>query len=171
MKTLSLCVVAAALLCPGVFAADVSAKPIAPLAWLVNGVWSADATQMGNGMQRIETRYRWSDNGSFIRFTTHFITDKAEIKRYDGNFFWNPAQSTLAMWYMDPDNKILEGPIKAQDNTTDFFFTGPNFAGKPSDLRVRVTRKSADAYNWAMSEKQSDSWKPLASLDYTRKPD
>src|SRR6185312_8500754 len=49
-----------------------SAKPIASMAWLVGGVWTADASRLGPGMQRIETRYEWSYNNAFIRFTTHF---------------------------------------------------------------------------------------------------
>src|SRR5450759_4584448 len=82
-------------------AQDKPAKPISKLAWLVGGVWTADASAMGNGMQRIETRYQWSDNSAYIRFTTHFVTDKADLRTYDGNFFWNPDKETLAMWYMD----------------------------------------------------------------------
>jgi hypothetical protein len=49
-------------------------SPIAALSWLVGGVWAADATKLGPGMQRMETRYQWSDN--VLRFTTHFVFDK-----------------------------------------------------------------------------------------------
>jgi hypothetical protein len=31
-------------------------RPISALSWLVGGVWTADASKMGPGMQRIETR-------------------------------------------------------------------------------------------------------------------
>ena len=51
-------------------------KPISALAWLVGGVWMADASKLGPGMQRIETRYSWSDNKAYVRFTTHFVFDK-----------------------------------------------------------------------------------------------
>jgi hypothetical protein len=40
------------------------ANPISALAWLVGGVWTADASKLGPGMERIETRYQWADNGS-----------------------------------------------------------------------------------------------------------
>ena len=53
-----------------------TAKPIAPLSWLVGGVWTADATKLGPGMLRIETRYQWADNNAYIRFNTHFVFDK-----------------------------------------------------------------------------------------------
>ncbi len=135
----------------------------------MGGVWTADATAMGNGMKRIETRYQWSDNNSFLRFNTHFVTDKADLKTYDGNFFWSPAKSTIYVWYTDSENAITEGPVVVSGVTTEIQFRGPDFEGKVSDLRVLVTRKNADLYHWALSEKQSDGWKPLADLDYARK--
>jgi len=46
------------------------AKPIDALAWLVGGVWTTDASKLAPNMVRIETRYAWSDNNAFIRFTT-----------------------------------------------------------------------------------------------------
>src|SRR5277367_1082781 len=50
-----------------------TAKPIDTLSWVIGGVWTADATKLAPGMQRIETRYQWSDNHAYIRFTTHFV--------------------------------------------------------------------------------------------------
>ncbi len=69
-------------------------KPISALSWLVGGVWTADASKMEPGMQRIETRYQWSDNNAYIRFNTHFVFNKGTSRAYDGNFFWNPAQKS-----------------------------------------------------------------------------
>ena len=66
--------------------------PSPQLAWLVGGVWKADAGAVGQGKMRIETRYVWSDNDKFIRFTTHFITDRGELKNYDGNLYWDPTK-------------------------------------------------------------------------------
>jgi hypothetical protein len=143
-------------------------RPVSALAWLPGGVWTADASQMGNGMRRIETRYAWSDNGSYIRFTTHFITDKAELKTYDGNFFWNPSKNTLYMWYMDAMNEITEGPVTMKGDLMETLFRGEDFEGKAADLRVQVTRKNKDLYHWALSEKVKDGWKDLAGLDYAR---
>src|SRR5947208_3243796 len=76
-------------------------KPISVMAWLIGGTWTADASNLGPGMQRIETRYAWSDNGSFIRFTTHFVSTQGTLNNYDGNFFYDPAGKTLSMWYTD----------------------------------------------------------------------
>jgi hypothetical protein len=139
-----------------------------PLEWLVGGVWTTDMSKMGNGMKSIETRYTWSDNGAFLRFNTHFVTDKGTIKRYDGNFYFDPDKKTIAMWYMDSENKIYQGPIKADGDLVTFDFRGEDFEGWMADLRVVVTRKSNSLYNWALSERDNDKWKPLATLDYSR---
>ena len=134
----------------------------------MGGVWTADASKLGGGMQRIETRYEWSDNHSFVRFNTHFVSDKTTLHNYDGQFYWDPQQGTLKMWYMNARNVITEGTIAVEGDRFTFSFQGSNFEGKPADLRVQVTRKTNDRYVWELTEKASDGWKPLASLEYVR---
>ena len=143
-------------------------EPMAPLAWLVGGVWTAEASKMGGGMQRIETRYEWSDNRAFLRFNTHFVSDKGTLHNYDGQFFWDPQQQALKMWYMNARNDITEGSIAINDDEFNFLFQGTDFEEKPADLRVQLTRKNNDRYIWQLAEKTPDGWKPLASLEYVR---
>jgi hypothetical protein len=144
-------------------------KPISALAWLVGGVWTADASKMGPGMQRIETRYQWSDNNAYIRFNTHFVFDKGTAKAYDGNFFWNPEQKSLAMWYMSTQNAITEGPVEVNGDVMTMSFHGPDFEGKMADMKVFVARKTNDDYRWSVQEKQEDNtWKEVAALEYLR---
>lgn len=145
-----------------------AAKPISGLEWLVGGVWTADATKMGQGMQRIETRYQWSDNNAFIRFTTHFVSDRGTAKTYDGNFFWSPEKSSLAMWYMDYANSITQGPVTLDGDNVKIAFQGKDFDGKMADMQVSVIRKTNDDYQWVLEEKQAEGWKRLAALEYLR---
>jgi hypothetical protein len=146
------------------------AKPIATMAWVIGGTWIADASNLGGGMQRIETRYDWSDNGSFIRFNTHFVTDKGTLKNYDGNFFYDPSGKTLSMWYMDASGEITQGPMAIEGDVWQMSFHGPDFEGKMADLQVNVLRKSNDLYHWSVSERVGQEWKKLLELDYARKP-
>jgi len=143
-------------------------KPISALGWLVGGVWTANASKLGPGMQRIETRYQWSDNGAYIRFTTHFVTDKGTLRNYDGNFFWNAEQSSLAMWYMDAHNSITQGPMIVEGDNLQMTFRSVGFDGKPGDFRVTVNRKTNDRYNWLLEQKQPDAWKQVLALEYLR---
>jgi len=143
-------------------------KPIQSLDWLVGGVWTADVSKMGNGMQRIETRYQWSDNNAYLRFTTHFVFDKGTARNYDGNLFWDPERKTLAIWYMNANNEIIEGPMQVEGDNWTVTFRGADIEGKMADLRVDVTRKSSELYHWQLKEKQGDNWKDVMALDYRR---
>jgi hypothetical protein len=142
--------------------------PINLLGWLVGGVWTADASKLGPGMQRIETRYQWSDNKAFLRFTTHFVFDKGTANTYDGNFYWNPGASTLAMWYMNSKGEILEGPMQWDGTVLRILFRGQDFEGKMADLKVEVVRKTNDHYHWSAFEKNGEDWKELLGLEYLR---
>ena len=144
------------------------AKPIDALAWLVGGVWTTDASKLAPNMVRIETRYVWSDNNTFIRFTTHFVMKEGTLKNYDGQFFWDPAAKSLRMWYMSARNETTDGTVTVDGDTFRFDFTGTNFEGKPADLRVTLLRKNHDFYTWQLQEKASDGWKEMAKLDYAR---
>jgi len=171
-KTAALFALLAALSAP-IFALDgpraaAPGKAVAPLAWLVGGVWTADASKLGPGMKRIETRYQWSDNSAFLRFNTHFVMEKRTLKNYDGQFFWNPAQSSLEVWYTDAGNAITQGPVRIDGDTMEISFRGEDFEGHPADLRVLVVRVTNDRYTWDLAEKAGDGWKALASLTYER---
>jgi hypothetical protein len=136
------------------------ADPVEQLGWLVGGVWTASGPQLGPHMQRIETRYQWADNHSYIRFTTHFVTDSADVHRYDGNMFWDAAQSTLSMWYMDAAHEITQGPMTVDGNRWDMTFR---------EYRVNIVRQSNDLYHWSLKQNVGGSWKELLALDYTRR--
>jgi len=151
--------------------ASKSAKPVAAMEWVVGGVWVADTSKLGGGMQRIETRYQWSDNGAYIRFNTHFISDKGTMKNYDGNFYWEPAEKTLRVWYTDAGSAITQGPVMVGADQWQISFRGEDFEGKQAEMRVDVDVKSKDLYHWTLNEKSGGSWKKLLELDYVRKPE
>lgn len=146
-----------------------SAKPIDAYAWLIGGVWTADASKLAPGMLRIETQYSRSDNNSYIRFTTHFVSEHGTLKNYDGSMYWDATKNELRMWYMDASDHITECPMTITGDRWQMEFPGTDFDDKPADLRVLVDRKSPDLYHWSLSEKSGESWKPLLDLDYARK--
>jgi hypothetical protein len=143
-------------------------KPIAVLGWLVGGVWTAGPTELGPGLQRIETRYLWSETNTFLRFNTHFVADKGTVRTYDGNLFWNPAQKTLAMWYMNGDNEIIEGPMQVEGDDWNMTFSTSDGGGKMADYRVDITRKTNDHYHWSLQQKEGDVWKEILALEFLR---
>ena len=148
-------------------------KPITPLAWLIGGTWTADASNLAPGMQRIETRYTWSDNGSYIRFTTHFVSTQGTFKNYDGSFFFDPAGKTLSMWYMDAGGAITQGPVTIQGDLWQMSFPRPrktSTASPPTSRSTCSPQIQRLYHHWSVSEKDGDSWKKLLELDYARKP-
>ena len=142
-------------------------KSMEPLSWLVGGTWTADVPKAATPL-KIETRYAWSDNHAFLRFTTHFVSEKQNAHRYDGQFYWDPEQKQFSLWYMEAEGGIYRGPITVAGDQIIFDFRGENFEGKMSDLRVTVTKKSNDLYHWHLMEKSGEAWKDLADLDYAR---
>jgi hypothetical protein len=94
--------------------------------------------------------------------------DKGTFKNYDGSFFWDPERASLAMWYMDAQNSITQGPVLFEGDTMQMTFRAHDFEGKLADLRVKVTRKTNDDYNWLLEEKGPEGWKQLATLEYLR---
>jgi hypothetical protein len=95
--------------------------------------------------------------------------DKETMKTYDGNFFWDPAKSQLAMWYMDDGNEIIQGPITISGETTKFSFRAPtDFEGHLADMQVELLRKSNNKYQWTLEQKSGESWTQAATLEYVR---
>jgi hypothetical protein len=146
-------------------------SPVAGLEWLVGGVWTADASKLAPGIKQIETRYRWSDNTAYVRFTTHFVGDQGTTHTYDGSLFWDPGLSTLRMWYMDAGNEITQGQIALNGQGFVLTFRGRDFQGKTADLRVQITRRTSDRYQWLFEEQQGAAWQQLAALEYFRHGD
>jgi hypothetical protein len=144
------------------------ANPIDGMEWLVGGVWTAFGAQLGPHMKRIETRYQWSDNHSYIRFTSHFITDSADLHRYDGIFYWDKARSTLAMWYMDSDHDIVQGPMTIDGDQWAMSFHEQGDDGKDVAYRVDIHRESNNLYHWSLKQQTGTTWKELLALDYRR---
>jgi hypothetical protein len=82
--------------------------------------------------------------------------------------FWKGDQNTLAIWYMDAKNDIIEGPIQWDGSILRITFRGYDFDGKMADLKVEVTRKTNDQYHWAVFEKNGEAWQQLGALEYLR---
>ena len=72
------------------------------------------------------------------------------------------------MWYMASDGSVMQGPVMWENGVLGAKFKAPDFEGKIADLKVEMTRRTNDKYVWTLFEKESDGWKPLASLEYNR---
>jgi hypothetical protein len=146
-------------------------KPIDQLSWLVGGVWSAQPPVSADGPQRIETRYEWTPNHGFIRFATKFVMTNGANAGYAGDLFFDPADKTLRIWYMDEHNKITQGPVIVDgDKMTVTFRDSGDFVGVagPVDYRVDVVRTTPDSYQWTLFANVAQTWKKVFALVYQR---
>jgi hypothetical protein len=146
-------------------------RPIDQLSWLVGGVWSAQPPVSADGPQRIETRYEWTPNGGFIRFTTKFVMANGSNAGYAGDLFFDPADKTLRIWYMDEHNTTTQGPIIVDgDKWTVTFRDSGDFIGVsgPVDYRVDVVRTTPDTYQWTLFANVAQTWKKVFALVYQR---
>ena len=89
------------------------AAVIADFGWLTGGTWSADASALPGGVKEIQTRYEWTPNHAFIRFTTAFITsaDSSGAIGYAGDMFYDPKDQQCKIWYVDAKNEITSGTM------------------------------------------------------------
>ncbi|HEV3087963.1 MAG TPA: hypothetical protein VGX96_12120 [Candidatus Elarobacter sp.] len=153
------------------------AAPIAPqlepFRWLVGGAWRADTSALPGGLKYIETRYDLAPNGSTIRFTTKFVGADGNPQRngYAGNLYFDATAKHAAMWYIDTDSAITQGPITVAGDLWSMTFTSDGaIVGRPgpTSFRVDVARRSNDAYKWTLFWLGSETPKQLFSLDYVR---
>ena len=141
-------------------------RPIEQLSWLVGGIWIAQSGQ-GN-LQRIETRYQWSTNQAFYRFSTRFVLQSGPKDRYDGNIYYDPSANRLMIWYIDDAGVVVQGPIDVRGSNWSFTFTEPDGSGNPANYRVEVVKTSADRYTWSSYQQSGSTWNSLLSLTFVR---
>jgi hypothetical protein len=58
--------------------------------------------------------------------------------------------------------------VRVDGDTILMTFRATDFDGKTADMRVKVTRKTNDDYNWLLEEKMPGGWKHLGTLEYLR---
>ncbi len=158
LAILSLCLVAPAS----------AAQPdmIHQLDWLAGKTWSTNTAGMPGATAHIDVRYDWSATGNFVQFNTKFVArDGSVTRRYAGNFFYDPSKNGLAVWYMDQDNTIVQGPVQIEGDLMTITFSEGRV-----DYRVTVTRQNPSLYQWALFGKVGTAWKQVLSLAYARVP-
>lgn len=141
-------------------------RPIEQLSWLVGGVWVAAVDH--NELRRIETRYEWSTNHAFIRFTSRFVMTSGPKDRYDGDFYYDPTTKRLTMWYVDDDGVVSQGPVDIRETSWSSEFAQGGDDGNTASYRVEVQRNGDDRYTWTGSARSGEAWKPFLSLVYAR---
>lgn len=146
-------------------------RPIDQLEWLVGGVWSADASSLGGDVTRIDTRYEWTPNKSYIRFTTDFVSAKGARPHYAGDLFFDPSLGSLMIWYMDENSAITSGHMRVDGKSWTISFRGAGDAAGvagPVDYTVDIERMTDDEYRWTLFTDAAGAKKEVFGLTYRR---
>jgi hypothetical protein len=166
--TIVACALALATLVSG---ASAPVRPIDKLGWLAGGVWSADASGLGGSVTRIDTRYEWTPNRSFIRFTTDFVSGGSASPHYAGDLFFDPGERSLMIWYMDESNAITSGHMSVDGKLWTISFRGDGdvvgVAGSV-DYTVDIVRTGDDSYTWTLFADVDHAKKQVFALTYRR---
>jgi len=167
MRALASIIAVVVLLIGGPAAA--AAASIHSLDWLVGHTWRADASVLGGPVSHIDVRYEWAETANYVHFSTKFFAkDDSVVRRYSGNFFYDPSDSQIRMWYVDDAGQIVQGPLSIADNAISMSFTEPDDRGKSVDYRVDLTRRGDAEYIWELFAQTSKGWTKQFSLDYKR---
>jgi|HubBroStandDraft_6_1064221.scaffolds.fasta_scaffold204509_2 hypothetical protein len=138
------------------------------LDWLAGHTWRAKLPASGT-LSHIDVHYDWAETGNLLQFATRFYTTDGKIvQRYAGNFYYDPGESTLMMWYLNSANTIVHGPVTLAGDTMTMTFQSPDDEGKPAEYRVDVTRTTPAAYRWELFKQDAGSWAKQLSLTYER---
>lgn len=143
-------------------------RPIDRFSWLIGGTWTANASKLGKGMREISTRYQWSQNRTYVEFSTVFASETGAVVNYSGMIFNDPSTAATGggyrMWYTDAKGAITEGAV-SPGSGDDWSL---NFLSENKPYRVDILRQSADSYRWSLYSQSSSSWSPVFSLDFNR---
>jgi hypothetical protein len=153
----------------GYASAQPTERPIERFSWLVGGVWTADASTLGNDMQQIATRYQWAPNKTYISFFTTFTTKTTSFVNYSGNLYVqsdpaNPGQPVYTMWYTNAENEVTQGVVALEsgDNWSE------TFVSDRRQYRVDILREGKDSYRWILMSKSGAAWQRVISLEFVR---
>jgi hypothetical protein len=139
------------------------------LDWLAGHAWRADAATLGGPISHIDVRYDWAETANYLHFATNFVANNGSVvRRYSGNFFYDPSESQLRFWYVNDGGQIVQGPFGVVGNVTSLTFKAPDDDGKLVDYRVDLTKRGDAEYVWELFARTAGAWTKRLSLVYKR---
>ena len=143
-------------------------RPLKPIAYLVEGTWTAQGEMAGIGPYTAERTYRWALGGKFIeqRHVMKFGTGETESKGIIG---WDSEEKAIMAWGFGDDGGIAT--TRAENVTeTEIRFEGVRVGGFISGpIRATFNKVNDDEFVENAETKQGNDWTPMFSFKFTRK--
>jgi hypothetical protein len=154
---------AATLLAIEPLSAQGSKPDFTPLEFLVGSCW---AGTFPDGKQTDDHCFEWV-------FERKFVRDRHKVRGgapYDGEtlYWWDAAKNRLTYWYGGSQGLVVNGYVETKGDSLVF---PSKYAGAEGEVELKAVwvRTGADSYRVMNSERGKDGWKPLWSMDLTRR--
>jgi hypothetical protein len=146
-----------------------ASSPLAPLAFLVGGIWHADLPNTPQGQTvAIEAQYEWSANHQGIRFDSTWIIAGRRHAYASGLYAWNPAQKRLALWYTDAAGSLTTGTVEAVAGVLRHDLMVTDRSGNAEAVRAEIVPVDAQTYTDTIFTSKDGQWQKLIDVRYQR---
>ncbi len=149
-------------------ASTATAGPLAPVAWLVGGIWVSDVKDPSDGsMTHVENHIRWAANHEAIEFNTDFNGKP----HYFGFYAYNPVAKTIGFYYTNSEGELTIGTATpdADGKTLHQEFDIMHPDGKTGHIRSTLVRDGNDAYWFSVFVQKDGEWAQVFKIRYERK--
>lgn len=141
--------------------------PLAPLAYMVGGTWTAEGELPGFGEYTAERSYRRILDGRFIE-QRHVLRIQGNEIETLGILGWDPDQATIVAWGFGNDGGIAT--TRADLVTADEIRLDGVRIGEfnPGPIRATFRRVSAEEFVEIAEMKRGDEWVPMFTFRFRR---
>jgi hypothetical protein len=145
-------------------------SPLAPLAFLVDGVWVGDVPVPKDQLPlKLEARFAWTENRQGVRFESAFVRGEKRSPYTSGLYAWDGAKAKLVIFYVNNDGDLTEGVITQDNGTLLNDLTVTESGGKTYPVRVRLTKIGEGVFTNEIFLQKDGAWAPFVTVRYERR--
>jgi hypothetical protein len=141
--------------------------PLAVLAPFI-GEWHVDGTWSSGDKLRARGVYQWGLGKKIIHAKTFVMNGDKEYQRYESIMAWHPEKKSLYEITFGFDGHIGEVLLEPKKDGIYIGYT-PFHPDRPDKVRQIIRFKDNDHFDWTVTLKMGDEWKPLIEATWVRK--
>jgi len=169
LRCVLVCTVATAAMAQSQPSAKQAESPLAPIAWLVGGIWTSDIKDPGDGsVTHVENHITWAPNSQAIEF----VTDFNGKPHYNGFYAFEPVKKAISFYYTSGEGQLTIGTATPDpDGKTllqEFDVMQPS--GKTQHIKSTLAPDGRDAYDFTVfMQDTTGAWAQAFKIRYQRK--
>ncbi len=144
--------------------------PLAPMTFLVGGLWKASPPPAANGapVSNIELRVDWTNNHQSLRFESAWVRDGKTTPYTSGFYAWDGVKKQIIFIYTDGVGTLTQGAVTREGDALVHEITMTARDGKVSVARSRMTPKGPNAFTNEIFLQKDGAWSKLIGVTYER---